>query len=612
MKRLFLLLVAALALFVPAVGHAADVQHGVTLSKGCVPFAKIGDPYTCAYGIRNDDQAHDTLTITVLTDTVLTGVGNVYSGNILGSVGIITAGGVTCAGGSGNGSSLNPYVGVTSCTLPYNAAILTQNFAFYTVQAGDFNLPSSLLTDTAEVTWSDLCDDPAGTGNSNCDPNPPNDSAHGQTLVLKLDSSISTAIHDAAHQAVTVVAAGTNAHDFVLVAGQAGAPNPTGNVTIDWFLNGSCSGAPAVTSGTLALNAAGAVDASTFNFTVNSAGHRTFRANYAGDGTYTDSTGACEPLTIVDASIQVFPSGTEPLGTIHSLTGHVNVNDGNGFVNAPDGTVIGFTIDSGPGSFVGASSCTTSGGSGSCSVSLSAAAAGTTTVSAHATVSVAGVSLIRHTNGTGGNSAPAFVLWVNSPPTATVTNGQCSTMNLASGTINLTLADDDADPLTLTRVSNTNTTLLPNSKIVLGGSGNNRTLTVTGAAKQKGTATLTFNLSDGTDTVAVGVTVKIGSDQNETLNGTSGIDMIFGLAGRNTINGLGGNDLLCGGNSADTLSGGDGDDFLDGQNGDDILSGGNGNDRLQGGRGADRFSGGAGTDVAADFNPGQGDTTDGT
>ena len=60
---------------------------------------------------------------------------------------------------------------------------------------------------------------------------------------------------------------------------------------------------------------------------------------------------------------------------------------------------------------------------------------------------------------------------VNDAPTATVTNGQCSTTNMASGTINLTLSDADGDTLTLVRVSNSNTTLLPNSKVVLGGSG---------------------------------------------------------------------------------------------------------------------------------------------
>jgi hypothetical protein len=42
------------------------------------------------------------------------------------------------------------------------------------------------------------------------------------------------------------------------------------------------------------------------------------------------------------------------------------------------------------------------------------------------------------------------------------------------------------------------------------------------------------------------------------------------------------------------------------------LSGGGGNDALTGGAGPDFFSGGPGNDAYADFNAGQGDTSDGT
>ncbi len=114
---------------------------------------------------------------------------------------------------------------------------------------------------------------------------------------------------------------------------------------------------------------------------------------------------------------------------------------------------------------------------------------------------------------------------------------------------------------------------------------------------------LTIGVSDGANTTPLVVTVIVGTDKNETLNGTGGTDLIFGLLGRNTINGLGSNDLLCGGNGVDTLNGGDGDDTLYGNRGDDVLSGG---------PGADFFSGGPGTDTATDFTPSQGDTKDST
>src|SRR5260370_591594 len=40
--------------------------------------------------------------------------------------------------------------------------------------------------------------------------------------------------------------------------------------------------------------------------------------------------------TFVDANIQISPTNaSNAVGTAHVLTGHVNVNDGTGFVNAP-------------------------------------------------------------------------------------------------------------------------------------------------------------------------------------------------------------------------------------------------------------------------------------
>lgn len=208
----------------------------------------------------------------------------------------------------------------------------------------------------------------------------------------------------------------------------------------------------------------------------------------------------------------------------------------------------------------------------------------------------------------------------NAAPTAAVTNGQCSPMR-ASGMINLILNDSDGDPVTLTFLSNSNPSLFSNGGVLLGGSGNDQTLTVTTAAKKSGSATLTFNLSDGEVTVPFVIEVRAGTAANETLDGTSGTDMIFGQAGADTLNGSLGNDLLCGGNGNDTLNSGDGNDILDGEQGDDTLDGGNDNDILRGssnsdtltgGSGADFFSGASGKDTATDLNASEGDTQDGT
>jgi uncharacterized repeat protein (TIGR01451 family) len=131
-----------------------------------------------------------------------------------------------------------------------------------------------------------------------------------------------------------------------------------------------------------------------------------------GDAHADDSANAQK--TFVDANIQINPpSAINPVSTNHVFTAHVNVNDGTGFANAPNGTQISFTIDSGPGSFTTTNPCTTAGGTGSCSITLTSATPGTSVVSAHVTVVVGGLSLTRHTNGTGSNSGAATKLFAD-------------------------------------------------------------------------------------------------------------------------------------------------------------------------------------------------------
>jgi hypothetical protein len=398
--------------------------HGIAFTKGCQSPTTIGQPYLCAYQITNNsDTAHDTLTFNAIVDQVHAFGGNVSAGNILPSLTVHASGGASCDNTPVNGTG----TGNTFCTLPFNGAITTDFFSQYSPTGADWaNLPGHVLTDTADLSWGDTCVPSDGTDpSSNCTVSSPADTlgaqAESQSLIDQLPSSTATTIHDAAHNPVTAVAAGSTVHDLVTVTGQPGSPVPTGNVTIDWFLNGTCAGAPAANSGPVGpLDAAGQFDATGFSFTVNSPGQRSFLAHYPGDGTYLPSDGVCEPLAVVDANIQITPNGTNPVGATHTFTAHVNVNDGSGFTNAPDGTQISFTIDSGPGSFTSANPCTTAGGTGSCTITLTSATPGTTVVSAHVTLSVGGVSLTRNTNGAGANSGPATKLWADDVVSTTV------------------------------------------------------------------------------------------------------------------------------------------------------------------------------------------------
>jgi uncharacterized repeat protein (TIGR01451 family) len=121
--------------------------------------------------------------------------------------------------------------------------------------------------------------------------------------------------------------------------------------------------------------------------------------------------------TVSDANIEISaPTDNNPVGTNHTLTGHVNINAGAGFVNAANGTVITFSLTNTGGAtaaFVGPGNCTTSGGTGSCTVVISSNATGTTMVGAATDVTVNNSAVRRETDATGGNSGPASKLWAD-------------------------------------------------------------------------------------------------------------------------------------------------------------------------------------------------------
>ncbi|MDQ3074561.1 MAG: hypothetical protein M3Q88_02960, partial [Pseudomonadota bacterium] len=70
-----------------------------------------------------------------------------------------------------------------------------------------------------------------------------------------------------------------------------------------------------------------------------------------------------------------------------------------------------------------------------------------------------------------------------------------------------------------------------------------------------------------------------------------------GAATGETLNGTTGDNVIAGNGDDDVIDGGDGNDVLLGNGGNDTINGGNGNDILTGGTGADTLTGGAGNDV---------------
>ncbi|HXG49157.1 MAG TPA: Ig-like domain-containing protein, partial [Methylomirabilota bacterium] len=116
----------------------------------------------------------------------------------------------------------------------------------------------------------------------------------------------------------------------------------------------------------------------------------------------------------------------------------------------------------------------------------------------------------------------------NTPPTITALANQTVNEDTATPTQSFTIGDGEtaASSLTLTAASS-NPTLVPTNRIMLGGSGANRTVSVLPATNQSGTATITLTVGDGTTTAARSfvVTVNAVNDSptlsaiaNQTIN----------------------------------------------------------------------------------------------
>ena len=130
--------------------------------------------------------------------------------------------------------------------------------------------------------------------------------------------------------------------------------------------------------------------------------------------------------------MQITPDAINPVNTNHVFTGHVNVNDGTGWTNAPDGTIISFFKHSGPGGFVGNDYCIISGGAGSCTVTITSPTPGTVVVSAHTIVAAGGLSLTRHSDAINGNSGVATKLWADDTVRTDIHNSSHTVITTAS------------------------------------------------------------------------------------------------------------------------------------------------------------------------------------
>jgi hypothetical protein len=99
---------------------------------------------------------------------------------------------------------------------------------------------------------------------------------------------------------------------------------------------------------------------------------------------------------------------------------------------------------------------------------------------------------------------------VNTPPTISALSPQTITEDASTGALAFTVGDGETAAGSLAvSTGSSNATLVPGSNIVLGGTGANRTVTVTPAANQSGTAAITVTVSDGQATASTSLLLTV-------------------------------------------------------------------------------------------------------
>jgi hypothetical protein len=122
-------------------------------------------------------------------------------------------------------------------------------------------------------------------------------------------------------------------------------------------------------------------------------------------------------------------------------------------------------------------------------------------------------------------SFTVIVNQVNQPPTITAIPNQTIATNTPAGPISFVIGDAETPAANLTlSAGSDNVTVIPNGNILFGGTGANRTVTVTPAADQSGVANITVTVSDGTNVASTTfqVTVESRPEPPRNLHFTAG------------------------------------------------------------------------------------------
>ncbi len=216
---------------------------------------------------------------------------------------------------------------------------------------------------------------------------------------------------------------------------------------------------------------------------------------------YDDTTGATGSIA-GGWSLMVLATGSASTPTISDITDQATS------VNTPT-AAIPFTVGS---SVTNAASLVLAGGSSNTNLVptnniVFGGSGSNRTVTITPATGLTGTSTITVTVRDGTNTASdSFVLTVTGPNTPPVISGVANqTVNEDTGTgpLSFTIGDGETAAASLVLGKNSsNQALVPTNNILFGGSGSNRTVTVTPAANQHGTATITLTVGDGQATTS--------------------------------------------------------------------------------------------------------------
>jgi hypothetical protein len=129
------------------------------------------------------------------------------------------------------------------------------------------------------------------------------------TSTWRAPTTLTLAMHDAAHTSVTTIELGESVHPRAEATSSFGVVS--GNVKVRWFPNGSCSTGKSL--GSLTLNASGVAHGTALAFKPSKTGTYSFRATYAATLTYAAATSNCVVVKVTAAQPSASPSpGTTP------------------------------------------------------------------------------------------------------------------------------------------------------------------------------------------------------------------------------------------------------------------------------------------------------------